>query len=198
VVAGELSAHAAAKAAGFVKEKSPLQQLVFWWRRTSLDDRQEFLRTCVDDPLQSDKYEIAFGHHRIEAAKRSRLPHVGLVVAPRSDADMLLMMAHENREEFKGDHLVQVETVAATILPAVDPKTPKGHVYVVPGGTTSYTCGTVARFLNWTRNREDGELVPTRACRLALRRALRAREHRAGASRGVPLIWLDEHRGAAG
>jgi len=46
VVARELSAHAAAKAAGFSKEKSPLQQLLFWWR-TSLEDRQEFLRTCV-------------------------------------------------------------------------------------------------------------------------------------------------------
>lgn len=87
---------------------------------------------------------------------------------------MLRMMADENREEFKGDSLVAVETIAATIkafedgeieLPAVDAKTPKASIYVAPGGAT-YTCNTVARFLGWTRKHE-GDLQPTRACREA-------------------------------
>src|SRR5262245_1953976 len=66
-------------------------------------------------PTKTGKYEIAFGHHRVEAARRHRLETMGIVVAKRSDADMLRMMADENREEFKGDHLVAIETIAATI-----------------------------------------------------------------------------------
>ena len=31
--------------------------------------------------------------------------------APRSDADTQRMMADKNRQEFKGDHLVAIETV---------------------------------------------------------------------------------------
>lgn len=40
------SVRAAAKAAGLIKEKSTLEQLLFLWRRTSLEDRHEFLRAC--------------------------------------------------------------------------------------------------------------------------------------------------------
>lgn len=123
-------------------------------------------------PTREGKVEIAFGHHRIEAAKRARLSEVGLVVAKRSDADMLRMMADENREEFKGDHLVAIETVAATIeafgraeieLPPVDPVHGRKEVYDLPGGK-SYSLATVARFLGWIRP-SNGQA--TDACRLA-------------------------------
>ena len=55
-------------------------------------------------------------------------------------------MANENREEFKGDHLVAIETVAATVeafgrgeieLEAVAKETPKAHIYHVPAGASS-------------------------------------------------------------
>lgn len=126
-------------------------------------------------PTKTDKFEIAFGHHRIEAAKRAKFQSVGLVVAQRSDADMLRMMADENREEFKGDHLVAIETVGATIeafgrgeieLDPVDPKTPKSAVYVAEGSAT-YTCATVARFLGWVNRHGKAEPQPTNAVRLA-------------------------------
>ena len=126
-------------------------------------------------PTKAGKFEIAFGHHRIEAARRFKLDDVGLVVAKRTDADMLRMMADENREEFKGDHLVAIETVAATVeafgngeieLPPVEPNTPKSHVYLA-AGAASYSCSTVARFLGWTQRHGNQEPQPTRACRLA-------------------------------
>jgi ParB-like chromosome segregation protein Spo0J len=127
-------------------------------------------------PTKTGKYEIAFGHHRIEAAKRANLDTLGLVVAKRSDADMLRMMADENREEFKGDHLVAIETVNATIeafgrgeieFEPVPADTPKAHIYNVPPGGGTYTCATVARFLGWTKRHDDDAVEPTRACRLA-------------------------------
>lgn len=132
-------------------------------------------------PAKDGCVEIAFGHHRVEAARRAGLKQIGVVVAPRSNADMLLMMADENREEFKHDALVAVETIAAVIeaygrdeieLDPVPNKSPGGSVYVIPGGITSpppagaiprdgtggwtrggkpYTCLTVARFLGWTK-----------------------------------------------
>lgn len=123
-------------------------------------------------PTKDGKYEIAFGHHRIEAAKRARLETVGLVVGPRTDADMLRMMADENREEFKGDHLVAIETIAATIeafgkgeieLPAVDPKHPGGQAVTLPAGKV-YSLATVARFLGWIK---PSDQQATNACRLA-------------------------------
>ena len=128
-------------------------------------------------PTQRGKYEIAFGHHRIEAARRAQMTAVGLVVSARSNEDMLRMMADENREEFKGDHLVAIETVGATIeaygrgeiaLPPVSPDTRKGDIRnVLPHGNT-YTCATIARFLGWTRaNGEGREREATRVCRLA-------------------------------
>lgn len=123
-------------------------------------------------PTKSGKVEIAFGHHRIEAAKRAKLQEVGLVVAKRSDADMLRMMADENREEFKGDHLVAIETVAATIeafgrgeieLEQLEPQTKVSAKYDFPNGK-SYSLSTVARFLSWIKP-STGQA--TRACQLA-------------------------------
>lgn len=126
-------------------------------------------------PKKAGKFEIAFGHHRIEAAKRDKkIAEVGLVVTNRSDADMLRMMADENREEFKGDHLVAIETIAATIeafarreieLPPVEAKTNKAHIYALPDGR-GYSLPTIAKFLSWTKRDGDG-VQPTNACRLA-------------------------------
>jgi hypothetical protein len=124
-------------------------------------------------PTKSGKYEIAFGHHRIEAAKRAKsIETVGLVIAPRSDADMLRMMALENSEEFKGDSLVTLETVGATIeafgrgeieLDQIAPDTNKAHIHALPGGK-AYTLSTVARFLGWIK---PSDQQATNACRQA-------------------------------
>jgi ParB-like chromosome segregation protein Spo0J len=120
-------------------------------------------------PKKQGKYQIAFGHHRIEAAKRVNIEQVGLVVANRTNADMLKMMADENREEFRSDARVTVETLAAVIeaadhgeieLEPVDPRTRKDNLHVTPRGVT-YTSITVARFLGWTKK---GGTEPTSAC----------------------------------
>jgi ParB/Sulfiredoxin domain len=123
-------------------------------------------------PKKSGKIEIAFGHHRIEAAKRKRLDAVGLVLADRSNADMLRMMADENRGEFKHDAWVPVETIAAVVdayargeieLEAINPQHAGGAVFTLPGGKV-YSLATVARFLGWVKP-SDGQA--TRACRQA-------------------------------
>jgi hypothetical protein len=41
------SVHAAAKAAGLVREKTPLQQLQHWWHKATAADRAAFLEWCT-------------------------------------------------------------------------------------------------------------------------------------------------------
>jgi hypothetical protein len=122
-------------------------------------------------PKKPGKYQIAFGHHRVEAARRKPYEDLGIVVADRDNATMLKMMASENDEEFKHSPLIGQETIGAVIeaygqgeidLETVDPKAPKHAIYVVADAKT-YTCQTVARFLGWTQR--DG--LATRSCRIA-------------------------------
>src|SRR5204863_6159032 len=46
----------------------------------------------------SGRYQMAFGHHRIEAARRVGLTEVPLILQQLDDADMLRFMARENGE----------------------------------------------------------------------------------------------------
>lgn len=53
-------------------------------------------------PEERGCVEIAFGHHRLEAARRKGLKQIGIVVSDRSNDDMMRMMADENRREEAG------------------------------------------------------------------------------------------------
>jgi ParB-like chromosome segregation protein Spo0J len=121
-------------------------------------------------PSDDGKIEIAFGHHRIEAARRRKLDAVGIVVAKRSNADMLRMMADENAAEFQHDAWIGVETIAAVVdaydrgdieLDAVE-KEDKGREHLPDG--KCYSLATVARFLRWVKP-SDGQA--TAKCRAA-------------------------------
>lgn len=123
-------------------------------------------------PTKPGKVQIAFGHHRVEAAKRAGLKTIGLVVGPRDNATMLRMMASENQEEFRSDALLTVETISAVVdaygrgeidLEAVDPKTNKAQVHAFPNGK-AYSLPTIARFLGWIKP-STGQA--THACRSA-------------------------------
>ena len=123
-------------------------------------------------PTAEGKIEIAFGHHRVEAAKRRNIAEIGIVVADRSNAEMLRMMGDENAAEFRHDVMVTIETIGAVVgayergeieLEPVDPKTNSSVTYALPGGK-AYSLATVARFLGWVKP-SDGQA--TNACRAA-------------------------------
>src|SRR5215471_4747405 len=141
-------------------------------------------------PRKKSKYQIAFGHHRIEAAKRAGIGAVGLVISDRTDESMLRMMADENREEFCSDVRVTIETLAAVIeaygrgeieLEAVT-TVRKEAQYVLPGGKT-YSLGTVARFLGWIKKSDH---QATTACRVAFEAYL-LRESADSAIESIPV-----------
>lgn len=57
-----------------------------------------------------NRYEIAFGHHRVEAARQSNLTEVPVIVRDLSDEDMLKFMGRENMEDYNADFLTMLET----------------------------------------------------------------------------------------
>jgi hypothetical protein len=62
----------------------------------------------LDDRLW--KYELAFGHHRIEAARRSGLSTIALIVEDLTDTQMLQYMGRENLEDYNASFLIQLES----------------------------------------------------------------------------------------
>jgi hypothetical protein len=62
----------------------------------------------LDDRLW--KYELAFGHHRMEAARRSGLSEISLIVEDLTDMQMLQYMGRENLEDYNASFLIQLES----------------------------------------------------------------------------------------
>jgi ParB-like nuclease domain len=117
-------------------------------------------------------YEIAYGHHRLQALRLESGdgdPEVDLTLRNLSDEDMLQIMARENMQEWGTSATVEIETVRAVVtafaagrvkLEAPDPKTSRTHMRNAPSFRPMdalealpehpYTAGTIAPFLGWT------------------------------------------------
>jgi len=93
---------------------------------------------------KDDRVEIAFGHHRIEAAKRAGLSDVNVVIRELSDDDMLRFMGRENGEDYRTDFLVLLETWEAAVKQLTSS-------YVIKRQSID-----IARFLGWTQARSGG------------------------------------------
>lgn len=65
-------------------------------------------------PLNSH-YELAYGHHRIEAARRANLTEVDVIVKELSDDGMRQMMSQENSDVYGSDILSVIESIEATL-----------------------------------------------------------------------------------
>jgi len=53
-------------------------------------------------------YQLAFGHHRLEAARKSKLTTVPLIIRDLTDEEMIGFMGRENMEDFNSDFLVML------------------------------------------------------------------------------------------
>jgi hypothetical protein len=56
------------------------------------------------------RYQLAFGHHRLEAAKRNGIAKVKVIVRDLYDQQMLEFMGRENGEDYSTDFLVMLNT----------------------------------------------------------------------------------------
>jgi hypothetical protein len=143
-------------------------------------------------PDQPGKYEIAYGHHRIEALRQLNEPTAFCHVKEIDDTRMAQMMAQENREEWTATADVMQETVRGVVegyaagrikFPALKGKTPKAEMRFAPSfrcgadvlttsGAHPYSAETLREFLGWPLARvravltvlqaEERELVSTK------------------------------------
>jgi hypothetical protein len=110
--------------------------------------------------------ELAFGHHRYEAAKAQGLKEIPIILEPFTDGEMLVWMAQEN---VRGELPVVIEAIAAAVkalgegkikieAPGKDTKklairyAPSFISGKEPSGTVPdrpYTASTVARYLGY-------------------------------------------------
>lgn len=57
-----------------------------------------------------DRYQMAFGHHRLEAARGLGLTEIPLIVRDLSDEEMLQFMGRENGEDYRTEFLIMLNT----------------------------------------------------------------------------------------
>jgi murein DD-endopeptidase MepM/ murein hydrolase activator NlpD len=124
--------------------------------------------------------ELAFGHHRLEAAKAQGLKEIPITIEHFTDGEMLVWMAQEN---VRGELPVVIEAVAAAVkalgegkieIEAPDPKTNDQHLRYAPsfipgkkassptGGENVYTMDSLARYLGYIKkstNRAKNSVV---------------------------------------
>lgn len=89
-----------------------------------------------------DRFQLAFGHHRIEAAKREGLTSLRLVIRDLTDEQMLQFMGRENGEDYKSDFNIMLNTW-------------DGAVEYLSGTGSGTTDVDVAKMLGWMERRPD-------------------------------------------
>jgi len=111
--------------------------------------------------------QLAFGHHRYEAAKEQGLKEIPIIIEAFTDGEMLVWMAQEN---VRGELPVVLEAVYAAVralgeskieVEAIDPKTKTSAIRFAPNFTPGgscpavghhpYTTDSIARFLGYTK-----------------------------------------------
>jgi hypothetical protein len=99
-----------------------------------------------------DRYQIAFGHHRIRAASQIGLTEVPLIISPLTDKQMVQWMGRENLDEYQASFAVLLETWEAAVTFS------RAH-------EARYQPIDVARLLGWVT---DGKMTQAaRACSAA-------------------------------
>ena len=125
------------------------------------------------------KYELAYGHHRLEAAIRAGITEADFIIKKFDDAKMIQVMDNENRETYGSTPLSLIESVKAVVQSLakgvikleVDPSTPAQHLRFAPsyvpgkdvgpnGTKVPYTAMSIAVFLGRvkTRSKDDGNV----------------------------------------
>lgn len=105
-----------------------------------------------------NRYQIAFGHHRVEAARRMALNPIPIILRNLSDEQMLQFMGRENMEDYNADFLCMLETWEAAI---------RFHSSTVERKTQPLD---IARLLGWITTSSNSSITfnnTARACAAA-------------------------------
>lgn len=94
-----------------------------------------------------NRVEIAFGHHRVEAARRVGLTAINIIVRDLTDDEMLAFMGRENMEDYNADFLTMLETWEAAV----------GHFTSMDVNHANPI--EIARILGWTQERSHTDAL---------------------------------------
>jgi hypothetical protein len=81
----------------------------------SINETGFWTNVIVRRSPDGDGYEQAYGHHRVEAARRAGITEADFVVQDLDENTMLKMMDKENQEEYRYSVLSMLETVKAVV-----------------------------------------------------------------------------------
>ena len=139
---------------------------------TSIGKTKKYWQGTYGREVAGGFVELAFGHHRFEAAKAEGLKEIPITIEDLTDGEMLVWMAQEN---VRGELPVVLEAVSAAVkalgegkieIEAPDPKTKTQHFRYAPSfiprnassGTVpdhAYTASTLARYLGYVDKKQD-------------------------------------------
>jgi ParB/RepB/Spo0J family partition protein len=96
-------------------EKYPILEEKVEALKTSISETEFWDNIVVRRASEGDKiaYELAYGHHRLEALKALGIEEIDIPVKDIEDAMMLKIMANENMDSWKSNPAVIMETVSA-------------------------------------------------------------------------------------
>ena len=140
---------------------------------TSIDKTGKYWLGTYGRDTEDGFVELAFGHHRYEAAKAQGLKEIPITIEPFTDGEMLVWMAQEN---VRGELPVVIEAVSAAVkalgegsieIGTPDPKTKTSAIRYAPSfvtrkgssptvGDHPYTVKAVAAYLGYIK-RASGE-----------------------------------------
>ena len=145
------------------KKRNPIDQTRVDAIEESIDTT-EFWSGVYGREMEDGTVQIAFGHHRVEAAKQAGLKEITVEIQPFTNGEMLIRMSREN---LRGDLLGTLEVVEAAVkafdsgdieLENVSKDTRKDALRFAPSfvpgkepdrtaRSRPYTADTIARFL---------------------------------------------------
>jgi len=93
--------------------------------------------------MVGNRVEIAFGHHRAEAARRVGLDAINIIIRDLTDDEMLAFMGRENMEDYNADFLTMLETWEAAVA------------HFTSMDVNSANPIEIAKILGWTQKRSN-------------------------------------------
>lgn len=112
---------------------------------------------------KGNRFECAFGHHRLDAAERAGVTTAYVVVQDLSDDAMLKMMVDENATEYGHDFFTILNSVSAVVraygagsIKLDKPESRGSNIRKV--GLSEYSALTVASYLGWTTTDSKGQV----------------------------------------
>ncbi len=123
-----------------------IENYPFW--RDKLDRLKESMRSTSAWPniivreAKRGQYELAFGHHRIEAMRELKLETLTVIVEELCDDTMLKMMCDENAEEFGTNFMLGTMNAVSAVKVKLQKDSTDGQGIRVDA---------VGRFLGWTQ-----------------------------------------------